>query len=282
MAYDNIIKAATDAYNNTLKGYQDALAKQQAAQQGVIGGYNKLSEDTFSDLRNADAAQKQAIVDKYTSLSGQMQMGAINKGLGNTTVLNSLQRGLTSDQDKAQVELASRFAGLKADYRSRIGLAGLGYEGDALKSNLGFLGQGLEYAGKGAIDIAGIGINAERYKNEYDLARQKMAMDRLYGTGHGGGGSLAGPMGHGPNSPSPAGGGGGYDPNWYNRHPNAPIPPYYPMVQPELFGESASEDTPPGGGGYGGDYFDDSGSLGGGGYIGASQGGGGFYDPWAE
>ncbi len=197
--YGSVLNQATAAYNAAIQGYQATLAQQQAAQQGVIAGYNKLSDDTFNDLKGASDAQAQAIVDKYAAQSGQQQQDAIGHGLGNTTVLNSLQRGLTLDEAKAQTDLASRFAATKADARQRIGLAGLGYEGEALNQNLSFAGQGLGLQARGAIDLGQLGLTAGKYDQDYQLALKDLALKQYglnnqnqgrggYG-GYGGGGS---------------------------------------------------------------------------------------------
>lgn len=93
---------------------------------GMPAGYQQLTSDVLNQIKNTQQAAQQQITDQYTAAQGQAKQGAINSGLGNSTVLSSLSRGLTLDQQKAQIGLANSMAQLVGNYQSQIGLAGLG------------------------------------------------------------------------------------------------------------------------------------------------------------
>lgn len=181
--YQSMITSANDQYQQTISGYQTALSGMQSQQQAISQGYNTLQASVLGKIEGTDAAQRQAIRDEYAMQSGKMQQSMINRGLGNTTVQGAMQRGLTLDESKAETDLSNKFAQTAAQYQSQLGLAGLGYRGNALKdqqalqqAQLGYMGQwGMKQADL-ALGYAGL--------NEQEQAR----LMRGYGGGGGGGG----------------------------------------------------------------------------------------------
>ncbi len=106
----------------------------------------------------------------------------MNAGLGNTTVTSSVSRGLMYDRTKAENALAEQIAQLKAGYMSQIGLAGLGYRGQAIQAD------------------TGVGLAQAGYQGSYSQALLGMAGGamRSGGGGYGmGGGGTAQPMSQG-------------------------------------------------------------------------------------
>jgi hypothetical protein len=59
----------------------------------------------------------------------------INAGLGNSTVLASLQRGNCAQKSLATTQAEGQFAELEAGYESQLGLAGLNWQQQALAMN---------------------------------------------------------------------------------------------------------------------------------------------------
>lgn len=132
-----------DIYNQALQqqqalasqiasGYNTLRQQQVAAQNNVIGGYNRLSNQVMGTIGGIGRAEAQRLADQYTAFSGQQAQQLTNRGLANTTIANSVQRGVSLDKAKADVELQGKIAGLQANYLSQIGLAGLGYQGQAV------------------------------------------------------------------------------------------------------------------------------------------------------
>lgn len=132
-------------YRNILSGYQQTAGNLNAATQQVAGGYGALQEGVLGDLSNAGATQRQAINDTYAREQGSAMQSLINRGLGNTTIQQGVQRGLIYDREKANVSLAEQIANLKASYRSNLGLAGLQYQGQAALQNAAQSNQQLQW-----------------------------------------------------------------------------------------------------------------------------------------
>lgn len=129
-AYNSALQQNQSNYQNILKGYQDTLARQVTADEAVGRGYTDLRKVVGDQIRGTGEAQAREIDRTYTGLSGQAAQGLINRGLGNTTVQNSLQAGLVSDRNLAQTNLANQMAQLQASYESQLGQAEMGFQSD--------------------------------------------------------------------------------------------------------------------------------------------------------
>lgn len=143
-AYQQALNTAQQNYNNILSGYQQLMRQQITAQNALIPKYGQLQQQVLGDIQGVTASQSQAIRDTYAQQWGSTAQNLINAGLGNTTVQQSLQRGLTLDEQKAQVALANQQAQLTAGYRSQLGLAGLGYQANAIAANTALGNQQLQ------------------------------------------------------------------------------------------------------------------------------------------
>lgn len=134
-AYNAALQMNAQNYANIMAGYQ-GLSQSQASQQNqIMAGYTNLQGQVLGDLSNAGASEKQAIIDQYVADRGQASQQLINRGLGNTTVRNSIDRGLMAQRDKANVALSEQIGNLLASYRSNLGLAGLNYQNQANMQN---------------------------------------------------------------------------------------------------------------------------------------------------
>lgn len=146
-AYQQSYQAALDQnkalYSNILGGYQQTMANQVGAQANIAGGYGQLYNNVLGGISNIGASQGQAIEDVYAQQKGQAQQSLTSRGLGNTTVSDSVQRGLGLDKSKAQIALANQMAQTTAGYQSQLGLAGLGYGNMANMQNTGQANQQL-------------------------------------------------------------------------------------------------------------------------------------------
>lgn len=144
-AYQAALQLNQQNYQNILQGYQQTVANQLAAQQNVQAGYGQLSTNVLSTIQGIDASQRQAIADSYAAQAGQANQGLINRGLGNTTVRDSVQRGLSLDNAKANIALTNQTQQLTAGYQSQLGLAGLSYGGQAVRENTALANQQLQW-----------------------------------------------------------------------------------------------------------------------------------------
>lgn len=136
-AYNSALNMNQTNYNNILAGYQQTAGNQLLAQQGVVGGYNNLSNDVLGGIAGIGSDQLALINRNYAAQSGNADQNLINSGLGNSTVRSSVQRGIGLDQNLAQNNLANSIAQTKAGFQSNIGLAGLGYQGQSVRDNTG-------------------------------------------------------------------------------------------------------------------------------------------------
>lgn len=134
-AYGNALALNAANYNNILGGYQNAVGNQVGALGDVGSGYDQLLQQVTQGIQGTQASQAQAIRDAYAKQSGQAAQDMVSRGLGNTTVQQAVQRGLTLDQQKAQTGLQNQFAQLQAGYQSQIGGAKLQAQQQAALAN---------------------------------------------------------------------------------------------------------------------------------------------------
>lgn len=144
-AYQQALSVNQQNYNNITAGYQQTATYQQGAQAGITAGYNTLNAQVMGGIAGTDQANQQAINDMYAQQIGQQTQSMVDRGLGNTTVTQAVQRGLTLDQAKAQTDQANKFAYTYADYQSQLGQAGLGYQNQAVQQNVGLANQQLQF-----------------------------------------------------------------------------------------------------------------------------------------
>lgn len=208
MDYAGMLQQAQNSYSSILAGYSTTMAQQQSAQQGIMAGYNQLQSNVLNTIQGVDASQRQSIRDQYAQQSGAMQQGLISSGLGNTTVMGSMQRGLTLDEAKAETGLSNSFAQLAAGYQSQLGLAGLGYRGQAAQQNTALQQNMLGYMGQYAGQLGGWGMQGLGMDQQAQLAREQMAnqlkiaqLHGVGGRGGGGGGGSSYPGGYGGYAP---------------------------------------------------------------------------------
>ncbi len=127
------------AVNQSVQGYLNpmdtALQQQQAQNAQTQQGYWGLNNNVMSTLQGIDASQRQAISDAYARQAGSTNSSLIARGLGNATVRDSLQRGNLLDKQKADIALSNSTAQLTAGYQSQLGLAALGFAGQANQQN---------------------------------------------------------------------------------------------------------------------------------------------------
>jgi hypothetical protein len=176
--YQSYLNNANKIYGETLQGYQTALSGLQGKQSAISDGYNQLQANVLAGLSGASNAESQEIADRYTALSGRSTQDMISRGLGNTTVQNAVQRGITLDESKAQTDLQNKFAHTAAGYQSQLGLAGLGYRGQALQQQMALQGAQLGYMG-----------GYSQQQNQLGLGFAGLANQARGGGGGGGGGS---------------------------------------------------------------------------------------------
>lgn len=193
-AYNAALGLNSQNYQNILAGYQQTAGNLNAATQQIVGGYNDLQTGVLNDLSNAGATQRQAINDTYAKEQGAAMQQLINRGLGNTTIQQGVQRGLIYDREKANVSLAEQIANLKASYRSNLGLAGLNYQNQAALQNAAQANQQLQWMNSVQApypDAAAYSRLAEMWGAAQEAEKNRALMSQLQ-SGMGGGGQFGG------------------------------------------------------------------------------------------
>lgn len=90
-------------------GYNNLLAAQQGSQQEIL-----------NDIANYGQSSRQGLIDQHAYNTGKALTSMISRGLGNTTVLDSAQRGYNYDYAKANLQLDDQLAAMKANLKNQF------------------------------------------------------------------------------------------------------------------------------------------------------------------
>lgn len=217
-AYTNALDMNSSNYSNILSGYHQTAEAQDSAQNQIAQGYAGLDARVMGGIDQVGQARRNDIADQYAKAQGNATQGLIDRGLSNSTVTSSVNRGLEYDRQKSETQLSDDLAQMRAGYQSNIGLANLGYLSQANNERTGLAQSQLGWMNS---------VNAP-----YPDAGMYAGLAQQYGSMQGGGmGSVggvagtAGPVTKGgtqfaPNSnidwnastPPPVQGAGGYGP----------------------------------------------------------------------
>lgn len=104
---------------------------------GISGGYDRLTQNVMASISGLDAAERRRQQDAYLRDFAGADQSATSRGLGNTTIRDSLQRGVTEDFRRAETELTAATQRNNANYLSQLGLAGLGFQERGLAAEVG-------------------------------------------------------------------------------------------------------------------------------------------------
>lgn len=105
----------------------EALGNLYNRQRDIDSRYQSLQDAVMGDISRIGGAQAMTNQENYLRARGAADDDLTSRGLGNTTVRSSVMRGVEFDRARAGNELAERMAGLNAQYRSSLGLAGLSF-----------------------------------------------------------------------------------------------------------------------------------------------------------
>lgn len=227
-AYNSALALNQANYQNVLKGYQDAANAQAQRQHNTQTQHYELENQIRGDLNLAGSTRKQEIQDQYAQLSGQQSQQLIDRGLGNSTIQASVNRGLGLDEAKAQNQLAEQIAGLRAQYGSNLGLARIAQHAQGSREATGLTEDQLNFMNSVQSPYPDAGLYAS-LAQQYEQAR---AMEKASGSGYG-------------FNPASMGGGVSY----------GPADPAFGRPSPGMFGGGSSYSNPyPTGGGYAASY----------------------------
>lgn len=186
--YSQLLDAAQAQYGAIIAGYQNTLAYHAATAASIQQGYSQLYTDVLTGIKDVGQAKSQEIADTYASRVGAATQQLVNRGLGNTTVTSSVARGLALDESKAQATLAEQIAQLRAGYQSQLGLAGLGYRGQALREQTGIQTSQLGYMAGYQNMLGNLGMREAELNQRESFFNRQMNPGGFRVTGWGGGG----------------------------------------------------------------------------------------------
>lgn len=182
-AYNDALAMNRQNYENVLGGFQQTAEQQRAAQEAITAGYGQVAGDLNQSLfetaqgygvldtriqdmlAGVGGARAQEIADAYAAQRGDAYQGLVNRGLGNTTVANSIERGISLDEQKAYTQLADTLANTRAGYMSNVGLAGLGFRGQAAQAVAGQQSRGLGFQEAAAARNTGLAEDQLQWMN---------------------------------------------------------------------------------------------------------------------
>lgn len=115
----NLQTGQQDQQNQYLSQYKNLMASVGQTRQNVEGQFNQLGQQGNQQINNQMHTQM-----------GHVNASAAGRGLGNTTILNGLQNGVTQTANMAHTDLNSQIAGQKAG--AEMGLGNM--QGNAIQS----------------------------------------------------------------------------------------------------------------------------------------------------
>lgn len=144
-SYNSALAMNQANYNNILAGYQKSLASQTSAQQAIQAGYSNLYNDVLGRISSEGESRRQGIDRASAQTLAKSSQQLIDRGLGNSTIQTSVNRGVEADRNFQQLNLSDQLARQSADYMSRLGLAGLGSEQRGQDAMLGQFNRQLDF-----------------------------------------------------------------------------------------------------------------------------------------
>jgi hypothetical protein len=158
-----------------MASYGDILSQYAATIQGIQQGYSNLNVDVLGVLQGTEASALQKAKLAFESGQGKILGDLVSRGLGNSTIQGSMETGLLGKYGETTGAIQSDFANKLAAYKSQIGLAALGYRGQAAQAYAALGGQFQSEQDRNALGYAQL------------AAQNRMAQ---YGRGGGGGGGI--------------------------------------------------------------------------------------------
>lgn len=147
-SYADLWNQSSGLYGNIMDQYGGVvlpgIAQNAINQQNL---YGSVYGNVMGTLNNYGQAAQQLLDRQYAQQQSSAMQGLINSGLANTTVSESVKRGIGLDQALATANLQNQLAGTVAGYQSQIGLAQASALGDYNNLFANTWGNRLNYEG---------------------------------------------------------------------------------------------------------------------------------------
>lgn len=109
------------------QAYSQALAMNKAMYSNIEQGFTAAGKQlrrgqrrSMSQVNKLGRAERTDIADAYNAQVGDAAQTLINRGLGNTTVQQSVNRGIEADRSKANIRLTGELAKMRSDLQDRF------------------------------------------------------------------------------------------------------------------------------------------------------------------
>ncbi len=120
-----------------LGAMRPAADRFRARNEQTAGGYGALNSDVMATIDQIGRSNRTDIAERYAQDSARASMDLSRRGLGNSTVVDAMERAARFDRERADIDLSDRLAQTRAGYRTQLGLAGLGFQERAAGDELG-------------------------------------------------------------------------------------------------------------------------------------------------
>ena len=174
--------------------YKQILAGYQAQANAFNGDWNRVNNGYQTMINDNEAygkSQRQELNDFWMQKGDQMQQSMVARGMGNTSSLDSAQRGVAYDQYKSGLALDDsilarktdlqnaqlQYKGQAAQIQSGIGMQGLAYQQEALGQRYG-----AEANYVSQLDLGN--VLASNQQNQQSLANQYAMQSQLRSQQH--------------------------------------------------------------------------------------------------
>ncbi len=124
-AYQGALNLNANLFSGIQTGYEALRGQLDKQYQDISGGYEKLYGDVLGKIAGTNQTNLTDIDTSYAAQAGKASQDMVSRGLGNSTVQQSIQRGIELDRQRARTASQNSFAQLQAQYMNQIGQGGL-------------------------------------------------------------------------------------------------------------------------------------------------------------
>ena len=132
---------ATDALGSYSQNVGDTLAAYNEASRGINRQYQDRLDRNMGYVRSYGDSERAAIDRRQQQASAAANANAMNRGLGNTTISEALQRGVRADAGVEYQNLGDRLARLRYDVDSRLSGDAIGAQQAQANAQFNYMGQ---------------------------------------------------------------------------------------------------------------------------------------------
>lgn len=124
-SYNSALGLNSSLFSGLQTGYDTLRSNTDQQYADITAGYDRLYGDVLGRISGTNETNLRDINSAYNRRAGDATQDLINRGLGNSTVMNSIQAGIEQDRRRALTDSRSQFSQLEAQYANQLGQAGL-------------------------------------------------------------------------------------------------------------------------------------------------------------